>query len=186
MPTSGVRPPIAHLVATVLLLAALSIQAADMQTGPVIKDFGPVLPAPAGSFNLDRDKHYKVSMDVSATAESPAERNRSLESAARFLNMHARNGIPREHITFAIIVHGAAARDLLTDAAYGKRFNTANPNTLLLRELGDAGVAIYVCGQTIGFRGFGANELNPAVSIALSAMTAHVELQSEGYTLIPF
>jgi hypothetical protein len=29
-------------------------------------------------------------------------------------------------------------------------------------------------------------EFNPAVAMALSAMSAHVRLQSEGYTLIPF
>jgi hypothetical protein len=29
-------------------------------------------------------------------------------------------------------------------------------------------------------------EFNPAVTMALSAMSAHVRLQSEGYTLIPF
>lgn len=186
MPHVGVRSPIAHLVATAMLLAAISIQAAEMQTGPVIKNFGPVLPVPAGSFNLDPDTHYKVSMDVSTVSETPTDRNRKLESAARFLNMHARNDIPRDHITFAIIVHGAAARDLLIDAAYEKRFTGANPNTRLLQELGDAGVTIYVCGQTIGFRGYGPDELNPAVTVALSAMTAHVRLQSEGYTLIPF
>ena len=30
------------------------------------------------------------------------------------------------------------------------------------------------------------DEFNPAVTIAVSAMTAHVRLQQEGYTLIPF
>jgi hypothetical protein len=35
-------------------------------------------------------------------------------------------------------------------------------------------------------RKIGVEELSPAVSLALSAMTAHVRLQSEGFTLIPF
>jgi len=47
-------------------------------------------------------------------------------------------------------------------------------------------VVIYLCGQTAAYRGFAAEELSPVVTMALSAMTAHVRLQSEGYTLIPF
>jgi len=55
-----------------------------------------------------------------------------------------------------------------------------------LIALHDAGVKIYLCGQTAAGRGFTTEDLNPAVSVALSAMTAHVRLQADGYTLIPF
>ena len=44
--------------------------AAEPQTGPVIKSYGPVYDVPEGAWNLKQDTHYKVSMDVSATAES--------------------------------------------------------------------------------------------------------------------
>ena len=56
----------------------------------------------------------------------------------------------------------------------------------LNRSIESAGVKIYLCGQTAAYRGFAVSELNPAVNLALSAITAHVRLQSEGYTLIPF
>ena len=160
--------------------------AAEPQTGPVIKGYGPVFEVPEGALNLKTRKTYKVSMDVSATGESSNDKNRYMESAARFLNLHVRNGIKPENIEFAIIVHGQAGKDLLTDAAYDARFSHANPNTGLLNALGNAGVKIYLCGQTAAYRGFGEAELNSAVSMALSAMTAHVRLQAEGYTLIPF
>jgi intracellular sulfur oxidation DsrE/DsrF family protein len=160
--------------------------AAGPQTGPVIKAYGPVFEVPEGALNLKARKTYKVSMDVSATGESSHDINRYIESAARFLNLHARNGIEPENIEFAIIVHGQAGKDLLTDAAYQARFSHANPNTGLLNALGEAEVKIYLCGQTAAFRGFGEKELNPSVILALSAMTAHVRLQAEGYTLIPF
>ncbi len=39
--------------------------------GPVIKDFGPVFAAPDGSYNLEKNTHYKVSMDVAATGDFP-------------------------------------------------------------------------------------------------------------------
>lgn len=168
--------------------AAMSVvlNAAEPALGPVIPNYGPVMAPPPGSYNLDPASHYKVAMDVYSTPEFDDEPNRHLVSAARFLNMHARNGIPRENIDFALVVHGRAARDLLTDEAYRKRYNDANPNTGLIAELAAAGVPIYLCSQTASFRGMAAEEFNPAVKMALSAMTAHVRLQQEGYTLIPF
>jgi len=169
-----------------LLVLAGGVCAAEPQTGPVIESYGPVYDVPAGAWNLKRDTHYKVSMDVSATEDFSSDLNRRIESAARFLNLHARNGIDPKNIEFAIVVHGAAAKDLLNDAAYETRFDGPNPNTALLAALHDAGVQIYLCGQTAVHRGFSAEELNPAVRLALSAMTAHIRLQSEGYALIPF
>lgn len=173
----------------IVLLAgvfSVGVAAVEPELGPVVPSYGPVMAPPPGSYNLDPDAHYKVSMDVMNVAEFPGDKNRHLESAARFLNMHARNGIPADNIEFAIIVHGPAARDLLTDEAYEARYNEENPNTGLLKELNAAGVAIYLCSQTAAFRGMAPEEFSPAVTMSLSAMTAHVRLQQEGYTLIPF
>jgi intracellular sulfur oxidation DsrE/DsrF family protein len=169
-----------------MLLLTGSVCALEPQTGPVIKDYGPVYDVPEGAWNLDGDTHYKVSMDVSATGDFSSDLNRRIESAARFLNLHARNGIDQKNIEFAIVVHGPAGKDLLKDTAYEARFDEPNPNTAMLNALHSAGVKIYLCGQTAAYRGYAVEELNPAVSLALSAMTAHVRLQSEGFTLIPF
>jgi len=173
-------------VSAAALLLAVVAQAAGPQTGPVIQGYGPVFDVPADAYNLRADQHYKVSMDVSTSGDFSEDRNRSLESAARFLNMHARNGIDPSHIEFAIIVHGGATKDLLSDSAYRQRFDEPNPNTVMLKALSGAGVKIYLCSQSAAFKGYGFDEFNPAVTIALSAMTAHVRLQQEGYTLIPF
>lgn len=159
---------------------------AEPDLGPVIPSFGPVMAPPPGSYNLDPNVHYKVSMDMYTTPDFPGDQNRHLVSAARFLNMHARNGIPADNIEFALIVHGKAAKDLLTDAAYQARYNEVNPNSALLKELNAANVPIYLCSQTAAFRGMAPEEFSPAVTMSLSAMTAHVRLQQEGYTLIPF
>lgn len=174
------------LAAVLAPFMAGQLLAAEPQAGPVIKSFGAVYDVPAGAWNLEQDRHYKVSMDVSQTEDFAGERNRRIESAARFLNMQARNGIDPKNIEMAVVVHGSASRDVLQDDAYQARYNEPNPNTAMLAELQAAGVKIYLCGQTAAHRGIGVEELNPAVSLALSAMTAHVRLQSEGYVLIPF
>ncbi len=169
-----------------ILLLMGTAHAAGPQTGPVIKDFGPVFAAPDGSYNLEKNTRYKVAMDVATTGDFPEDLNRHFESAARFLNMSARNGIDLKNIDFAIIVHGPATKDLLANQGYQKRHAEPNPNTELLKALGEAGVEIYLCAQSAAFMKMSPGEFNPAVTIALSAMSAHVRLQSEGYTLIPF
>ena len=174
-------------LATSSLVLAEGSDAGDQPLmGPVIPDYGPVLMPPAGFYSLDSDTHYKVSIDIGKTADFPGDRNLKLMSVARFLNMYAQQGIPPENIEFAVIVHGMAANDLLSDEAYQTRFNDPNPNTELLDQLQGAGVKIYLCGQTAAFRKIGWDEIRPEVVIALSAMGAHVRLQHEGFTLIPF
>jgi intracellular sulfur oxidation DsrE/DsrF family protein len=174
------------LICLVALMTAVPALAGSPQTGPVIADYGPVFEVPKGSYNLDTITHYKVSMDASATGATPGDINRHFVSAARFLNMQARNGIAPDKIEFALVVHGPAGKDLLDDASYKKRYQQSNPNTQLLKQLGDAGVTIYLCGQSAAYMKLKTEEMNPTVTIAVSAMTAHVRLQSEGYTLIPF
>ena len=73
----------------------------------------------------------------------------------------------------------------MSDAAFQKKFDVPNPNSKLLAALENAGVKIYLCSQSAAFKGFSFDQFNPAVTIALSAMSAHVRLQSEGYTLSP-
>ncbi len=154
--------------------------------GPVIKNYGPVFESPEGAYNLASDTQYKVRMDVARTGDFPEDRNRMFESAARFLNMHAQKGIKPENMSFALVVHGSATKDLLTDEAYKSRYEENNPNTRMLAELNTAGVKIYLCAQSAAHKKFGWEEFNPAVTIAISAMTAHVRLETEGYTVIPF
>jgi len=181
--SSCVRLFVGCLLNLALVMPCLS---AEPAMGPIIPSYGPVLLPPEGSYNLDKERHYKVSIDIGETAEFPGDLNRKLVSVARFLNMHAQSGVPRENIEFAVVVHGQAANDLLTNSAHESRLNTPNPNTGLLNELQAAGVTIYLCSQTVAFRGMGFDDFHPGVTMALSAMTSHVRLQEEGYTLIPF
>ena len=76
--------------------------------------------------------------------------------------------------------------DMLSSAAYKTRFGVENPNEPLLAALRSKGVRIILCGQTAAHKGFGRQELAPGVEVAISAMTALVVLQSDGYQLISF
>jgi intracellular sulfur oxidation DsrE/DsrF family protein len=186
------RVPLAMrlFLAPTLLLVTAAAEAADYppgaMLGPVIEDYGPVMAVPEGAYAMENGKTYKIVKDISRASEKPGELNGNLDAIARLLNMQARAGMPEDGMEVAVVVHGAAIRDLVTDAEYRERFGSANPNTGLINALSEAGVSIYLCSQTAAARGFDPQTLNPNVTLALSAMGAHVRLQSEGYTLIPF
>jgi intracellular sulfur oxidation DsrE/DsrF family protein len=168
------------------LLCAASTHAAEPGLGPVVEGYGPAFAVPADSFNLDRDQHYKVVMDVGQGPDDPAGLNRGIESAARFLNLHARNGIEPAQLEMAVVLHGAAARAALSDEAHRKHYDVPNGSRGLVEALGKAGVPIYLCGQTAAYHGYMPEDLLPQVSLAVSAMTVHVRLQQEGYRAILF
>lgn len=154
--------------------------------GPVIQQFGPVFDIPSPDLKTPLDATYRVVFDVASAADAPDAVNPRMEGVARFLNMHARAGVPRERMQLALVLHGAAGKDALDNDAYRKRFGVDNPNVPLLKALGDAGVQVYLCGQTAMSRGLPRAELTPPVQMALSAMTALVVLQEQGYRLIAF
>jgi len=154
-------------------------------TGPVFVEFGPHA-AVEGAQTLAPDTEFNVAFDVVKPAEDTA-RSRAIESAARFINMHAANGVDPANIRVAIVVHGKASLDLISDEAWAaKGKGDANPSAALIRALLDHGVRVILCGQSGAANGVASAVLIPGVETALSAMTAHALLQQRGYTVNPF
>ena len=60
-----------------------------------------------------------------------------------------------------------------------------NPNLDLLHQLHEAGVEIYVCGQSLVSQGQRPEEVAVFVDVAVSALTSLVNLQADGYSYIP-
>ena len=172
------------LTASLIVLASCAPAAfagpEDFHAGTVITEFGRVASAPDAPA-LAEDTVFKVAFDIGKGADE-GKVNRNLESAARFINMHAEAGIPVENIQVAIVVHGSAAMDIVTDTRLGKE----NTNAPLVAALIDAGASIELCGQTAAYRDVAKEDLLPGVDMSLSAMTAHALLQQDGYTLNPF
>lgn len=176
------------LLATLLTLTFPALALAgptDFKTGPIIDGFGPAAAVPDAQ-QLPADTQFKIAFDTAKGSDGEAL-NKTLESAARFLNMHGKAGLSAENIDIAVVIHGGAAFDLLTPTAHKARRDGAdNPNTALIAALTENRVRIILCGQTAVYRDMSQDELLPNVELALSAMTAHAQLQSRGYTLNPF
>tara|TARA_R110002020_G_scaffold21009_7_gene71421 strand:+ start:3449 stop:3943 length:495 start_codon:yes stop_codon:yes gene_type:complete len=152
--------------------------------GPIIKGFGEVYEVREPDFILTGNRELKVVFDVYKSGDTPTGLNKSMETAARFLNMHAQNGIPKERMYVAVVVHNEAAKDVLSDTAYQKEYGMDNPNTGLLKALLEADVQVILCGQSAAARGFAKEELQTGTQVALSAMSALLQLDGEGYVIL--
>jgi intracellular sulfur oxidation DsrE/DsrF family protein len=153
--------------------------------GPIIPSFGGVFDVPDAVLMPPKDRDLKLRFDVNVGPE-PGELNMGFDTVARYLNQHARAGVPAGRLKAALVVHGTAGKDTLTSDEYRRRFGKDNPNIKLLDELKAAGVQIYLCGQTSMARDLPRAVVAPSVSIALSAMVAHMALERDGYVLNPF
>ena len=174
------------LLLAIFWLSSFTLMAQDKQTGPVIESYGPVWDIPNTTYPINSGQHFKVVFDVMNSPESREAINPSIETAARFLNMHARQGVSTDLMQVALVVHNKATPDLLSDVHYQERFGTNNPNSGLLKALMDAGVKIILCGQSSVAREVPIEHTQQGILLSLSAMTALIQLQSEGYQLIKF
>lgn len=158
--------------------------AAEPTTGPVIEGYGASVVVDADVPLID-DHVYRVVFEITAYDTDLSAVNRNLDRVARFLNLHAKNGVSVENIHLAVVMHGAALVNALNDESYRRRFELDNPNLDLARKLAAAGVQFFVCGQSMAFRGFEKSELAEPFKMATSALTMVHQLQSQGYTLQP-
>ena len=172
------------VAAITLMMSPVLADETAFTTGPVFDAFGPVAEVES-NFAIPNGMSFSTRFDVSDGGEAGA-RNRRLETAARFINMHARAGVRLEKMTLAIVVHGKAVHDVTTAAHYAGAVGGENANAALIAALSDQGVRIIVCGQSAAYYDVENAELLPGVEMALSAMTAHAVLQQEGYVLNPF
>jgi len=154
--------------------------------GEIIKNYGETFAVNKPDIKTNTSAEFKVIFDVSQSSENKNVINKYIVTAARFLNMHANEGMKKQQLKVAMTIHGGAWQDVLNNKAYKEKFGVDNPNFKLINELTEAGAEIIICGQTAAYRGINKENLNPNVKFALSAMTALLQYQNDGYTFIKF
>ena len=176
---------IRSLAALGACLLSMSLLAQEPSTGPIIDGYGRSVAVPDADFKLPANHDYRVVWEITEFPNGPGAVNRELEFPARFLNLHAKAGVPLAKMHLAVVTHGAALKNFLTDEVYEREFDMKNPNADLVQKLLGAGVQIYVCGQALAFQGRDKAQLAPGVKLAQSALTMMHLLQNQGYTVQP-
>lgn len=179
-----------YLLAVLLTLISLNAQTQldQFHSGPIIKNFGKIADV-NGMEPIPENTSFKISFDLAKQADLGSV-NRNLDSAARFINMHVAAGVAVKNIDLAMVIHGSAVRDMTKNNRYhalkSNKTNANNLNLELIDALNKQGVKFYVCGQSAAYYGVKTEDLAPGVTMSLSAMTAHAQLQQQGYSLNPF
>jgi hypothetical protein len=127
----------------------------------------------------------KLLVDITRGGD-PSELNGALEKVAKYLNIYAGGGAEPASAQIVLVFHGDATLAVLNADAYAQEFKTkGNPNLDLLRQLHEADVEMFVCGQSLISKGSSPEDVVVFVETAVSALTAVVNLQADGYAYLP-
>jgi len=128
----------------------------------------------------------KVVLDVTRGARQDDGVLVALDRVARYVNLYADADAGfNKGFEMAVVLHGGGTVAALSDAAHRERFGKPNPDLPLIRQLANAGVAFYVCGQSLTHGGYTPAETSDEVDVAVAAATALIELQRDGYSYMP-
>ncbi|MBN3583320.1 DsrE family protein [Algoriphagus aestuarii] len=174
----------AALFSATILLTHLTF--AQSPQFPLVKDFGGIYEVPDATELPDPSLDYKIIVDMSTGADDPKQISRWVDNIARLMNLHGLAGVPQERMHVKVVIHGGAIFTILNNEEYQKRYEVDNPNLPVFQALKDAGVDIYVCGQSMRARSLQKGDISPLVEIAHSALTTITTYVPQGYTLLKF
>ena len=173
---------------SMLLLAvpAFSFLNAQTKVNPVIKSYGTVFQIPGADHKPDPSIKYKIIVELTENASKPDTLNEYIEALATLMNLHAAEGVAKENIHMVVILRKMATYAVFGNELYKEKFKCDNPNLQLVKELCDAGVEFYVCGQTMLKRNIDTKKLAPGTKVASAGLTAITTYQLQGYTMVKF
>jgi intracellular sulfur oxidation DsrE/DsrF family protein len=161
----------------------------DQATYPLIKSqrMTGVLPVTEIDAWPDTTQSYKILFAWTLGSKDSVKAkkvNYALTEIGRIVNLHLASGIPKEKIEVVVAVHGLSIYSLQNDEAYRKMFHVKNPNSVLLKELQEAGVLFIACGQAMAFLEIEKSALLPGIKKSLTAQTIISSYQMKGFALI--
>jgi intracellular sulfur oxidation DsrE/DsrF family protein len=159
---------------------------AQSYTYPVIKSYGGIYDVPDAIEKPDPTQEYKIVIDLAGGSDRPGDLNFGLNNIARMINLHAIGGVPKDNIHVIVAVHNEATYTILDNSQYRERYKMDNPNLALYKELKEAGVQFYVCGQSLVARKIDRNRISEDVGIATSMLTVLTTYQLKGYASFKF
>ena len=174
-----------NIVTIGVLLVSLSLSA-QTRVFPVIKNYGGIFEVPDAEERPDPNLEYKIVVELTSGGEKPGELNPSLNNIARLINLHALGGVAKEKLTVVVAIHGEASYSIMDNETYKEKYKTANPNLELYAALQEAGVKMFICGQSLVGRSIDRTKIIPQVKIATSMLTTITTHQLKGYAVLKF
>lgn len=174
-----------YLITFFVVLIFSVVALAQKGANPIIKNFGTVYEI-EGAVNPDPEIEYKIVVDLKTLQRDKESINPGLNNVARMLNLHGLGGVKSENLNVVVAIHGGATDVILNNEAYQRKYELDNPNMKLIDELKEAGVELYVCGQSLLARNYEHEEVNPQIKIGLSMLTVVTTYMHKGYHQMVF
>lgn len=148
---------------------------------PQIEGYGSVVSLPEAG---ERPRiGGRVVFDTTAVPAA-GKPSRGLESAARLVNLYAKEGLAASRPQIAVILHSSATPAALGDAAHERAGGGSNPNRELVERLLENGVEVWVCGQSVIRGGHALSDILPGIKVAYSAMIFNINRQQDGWATL--
>ncbi|MUH35514.1 hypothetical protein D9O36_06665 [Zobellia amurskyensis] len=163
---------------------ATSLLTAQEWETPVIQGYGKIKYFKDVAEQPDSTLKYNLIFDVKDSGEKDGV-NAGLFKIARTINMLGAAKIALENIKIVAALHGEATFVALNEEKYQEKYGKLNPNAELIRRLNEFGVKLFICAQATASRNISAEDLNPDVELALSALSVLSNYQLRGYILMP-
>ena len=141
---------------------------------------------PYADEKIDSELTYNIVVEVVTASDRPDEINWALNNVARMLNLHAMAGVPKEKLNVMLAIHGGAAFTVMDNEEYRKKYKVDNPNLDLYQALANAGVKMFVCGQSLLARDINKDKMVKQINIASSMLTTMTTYQLKGYAQLVF
>lgn len=164
---------------------SMSPTATGFWSTPTVSGYGKIHYLPQAKYQPEKDQTYKVVFALTHGVAKPDQVNPGLEHIARSINLYVAAGVPVSHLKFVGIAYGPATPLALDNAHYRKAFGVDNPNLKLIEMLRKDGVDVAVCSQAVAEHGYEEAWVSPDVTLALSGLTTVIDLQHDGYALMP-
>ncbi|MEO9887940.1 MAG: DsrE family protein [Balneola sp.] len=174
-----------YSVTTFIVLVCTVNAFAQKGANPIIKNYGTIYEI-EGAIDTDSKIEYKIVVDLKTLQRDKESINPGLNNVARMLNLHGLGGVKAENLNVAVAIHGGATDVILNNEAYQKKYELDNPNLQLIDELKEAGVELYVCGQSLLARNYEHDEVNSQIKIGLSMLTVVTTYMHKGYHQMVF
>jgi intracellular sulfur oxidation DsrE/DsrF family protein len=163
------------------LIAAGSVA----QTAPpslAIPEGGVAKDLPGAKEMPDPGLVYRVVFDVGRGSPNLDQPDPALARVARYYNTLAADGVPRDHLQLAVVIHGQSTDDILASAEFKSRHQGHdNPNVKLIEDMARAGVRLTVCGQAVLSAKIDPHTILPQIELTLWALTTYTNLELRGY-----
>jgi intracellular sulfur oxidation DsrE/DsrF family protein len=169
----------------ILVCVSMSVFA-QKRVNPVIKNYGGIFEIPYAEEKPDPNLEYNIVIEIEKANATPDSVNWALHNVARLLNLHVMGGVPKNKMNVVLAIHGGAAYTVMSNKAYKAKYGVDNPNLGLYEELEQAGVKMFVCGQSLIARNIDRHKMVPEVKIATSMLTILTTYQLKGYAVLKF